>query len=134
MPEKAKPHQRALIIGLTVLGCVLMLVFGLRTLHALKRLRSAPPPPPFAAEVSTDVETIEDWMTIPFISHAYRVPPEILFEALQIPPHRNEKKSLKELNEEYYPNEDGYVLAAVKATILAHQTPPAPAPPTVPQP
>lgn len=75
-------------------------------------------------------------MTIPFISHNYGVPPDTLFDALNIDPGDKDdfKKSLKQLNDEYYPDTDGYVLATIKATILAHQSPAVPVPPDPPDP
>jgi hypothetical protein len=73
--------------------------------------------------METDVTMIRDWMTIPFISKMYHVPARILFKALDIPEHKNKEKSLKQLNEEYYPEVDGFVLEKVKATVLANQPP-----------
>lgn len=125
--------QRILFIALSILGVMLILFFGLRALRAFKKF-DGHRPPPLAKELETDVEDIEDWMTIPFISHNYGVPPEILFEALNIDPKETRKKSLKQLNDEFYPDEDGYVLATVKATILANQPPLPPAAPSAPNP
>jgi len=118
--------QRTLFIALSVIGGVLILFFGLRAARAFKKFDGHRPPPPYADEIETDVEIIEDWMTIPFISHTYGIPPEILFDALMISPQETHKYSLQEINEEYYPDHEGYVLEAVKAIILAHQTPPTP--------
>ena len=56
-------------------------------------------------------------MTIDYLSFTYQTPPNLLYDALNIPPKGNEKKSLAELNEEYYPDQPGYVLATVKETI-----------------
>jgi len=125
--------QRILFIALSILGVMLILFFGLRVFHAFKKF-DGHRPPPFAKELETDVEDIEDWMTIPFISHSYGVPPEILFDALSIDPKETHKKSLKQLNDEFYPDEDGYVLTTVKATILANQPPLPPTAPSAPNP
>jgi hypothetical protein len=129
----SEPHrkQRLLVAGITVLGCLLIAFFGVRALHAFKKFGGHLPPPP-AGEIETDVGQIREWMTVPFIARAYGVPGEILFDALGIPPQGNHKKSLKELNEEYHPEADGYVIETVKSAILSHQTPPPPAPPTQP--
>jgi hypothetical protein len=56
----------------------------------------------------------------------YHVPPRLLFETLQIPEHQNQEKSLKQLNDEYYPQAEGIVLEKVKTAILANQPPPSP--------
>jgi hypothetical protein len=115
-------RQRALVISLILIGLVVVGFFGWRTARAIRQFRGHPPPPPFAAEtLETDVSLIRDWMTIPFISRMYGVPARLLFKALDIPEHRNKEKSLKQLNEEYYPQADGIVLEKVKAAVLANQ-------------
>jgi hypothetical protein len=131
MSSHTSPKQRALVIGLILLGILFTAFFGMRAFHAFRRFNGHRPPPP--GKVETDVELIRDWMTIPFISRTYQVPPDVIFEALKIPPQKDHEKSLKVLNEEYYPSQDGYVLNLVKETILAHQPPPTPgsAPTTV---
>jgi hypothetical protein len=72
------------------------------------------------------VNLIRDWMTIPFISKMYHVRQHILFDALEIPEQGNREKSLKQLNEEYYPQTSGIVLEEVKAAVQAAlpETPP----------
>lgn len=118
--------QRALVTGLIVLGVLIVGFFGLRTLRAFREFRGHRPPP-FAPEgdqqAQTDVELIRDWMTIGFVSHSYRTSPKLLYEALGISPKGNEEKSLKQLNEEYFPDKPGYVLETVKATIQASLPP-----------
>lgn len=129
--------QRALVIALIVLGVVTVGFFGLRTLRAIKEFRGHRPPPPFGPadaqqEAATDVELIRDWMTIPYIARMYQVPPPMLFDAIGIHHKGNEEKSLKQLNDEFFPAEDGVVLEKVKAAILAIQPPPTPTVPPVP--
>jgi hypothetical protein len=125
--------QRLLFIALSVLGMVLILFFGWRALRAFKKF-DGHRPPPFAGKLQTDVEDIEDWMTIPFISHHYGAPPDALFDALGIEPEGNFKKSLKQLNDEFYPEADGFVLATVREAVLAQGPPQAPDSPTAPLP
>ena len=129
--------QRALVIALIVLGVVTVGFFGLRTLRAFKEFRGHRPPPPFGPadaqqEAATDVELIRDWMTIPYIARMYQVPPPMLFDAIGVHRKGNEDKSLKQLNEEYFPSEDGLVMEKVKAAILANQPPATPTLPPVP--
>lgn len=132
MKGQNKSGQRALFIALSGIGVLLILFFGMRTFRSFKKF-DRHRPPPFTEELQTDVEAIEDWMTIPFISHNYGVPPEILFDALDIEPKDsgNFKKSLRELNEEYYPETDGFVLETVKATVLVNLPPLQPTPPAL---
>ena len=114
---------RTLIFVLIFIGGLIVGFFGLRTLHAIRELGGhRPPPPPSAAEtegIETDVELIREWMTIPFISKMYHVPPNVLFDALGIPASKNREKSLKRLNREYFPQAEGFVLEKIKAAVLA---------------
>lgn len=126
-------QKRILFITLSIFGVILILFFGIRALKAFRKF-AGHRPPPFAEELQTDVETIEDWMTIPFISHNFGTPPELLFDSLNIDSRENHKKSLKELNDEFFPEADGYVLTTIKATVLAHQPPPMPDTPAIPSP
>ena len=141
--------SRILFILMAVLGGLLIIFFGMRSFRSFRKFDGHHPRPPFAGELETDVEQIEDWMTVPFISHTYGVPPEVIFDSLNIQVDENGKKglsqlknngkkSLKELNDEFFPGKDGYVLETVKAVILAHQAtmttgaPPPPPPPPFP--
>jgi hypothetical protein len=113
-------RQRNLVTGLIIIGLIIAGFFGLRAARVFRQFREHRPPPLLAAEhAETDVNLIRDWMTIPFIARIYRVPPNLLFDALEIPAHRNQEKSLKQLNEEYFPKVQGIVLEKIKATVLA---------------
>jgi hypothetical protein len=128
-------RQRTLVLGLILIGVVFVGFFGLRFFRAFREFRGHRPPPFPPADsqpVETDVELIRDWMTIGFISHTYRTPPNLLYKALDIPPRGNEDKSLQQLNDEYFPNQPGYVLETVKGTILASQPIPTALPPVTP--
>ena len=122
MDNSVNPRQRNFVVGLIIIGLMIVGFFGLRTVRAFRQFHGHRPPPPFATEhVETDVSLIRDWMTIPFISRLYHVPPSVLFEALKIPEQKNKEKSLKQLNEEYFPQEEGTVLEKIKATVLANE-------------
>ncbi len=126
--------QRMLTIGFIILGVIVTVFFGMRVLHAFKKFDGRRPPPP--GKVETDVELIRGWMTVPFIAKTYHVPDGIIFDELNIPEKGNMEKSLKELNEEYYPDQTGYVMKAVMEIVQTHLPPPhtAPEPPTTPAP
>ena len=130
-------RQRAFILGLILVGVLFVGFFGLRFFHAFREFRGHRPPPfppPGAEPAETDVNLIRDWMTIGFVSHTYRTPPDLLYKALNIRPNGNEKKSLQQLNAEFFPDQPGYVLETVKAAILASQPPPTAEPPGTPIP
>ena len=118
------PKQRALVLGLIVLGVVIVGFFGLRTVRAFRKFHGHHPPS--RGHIETDVQKIQDWMTIPFIARMYRVPEPVLFEAVGIPEQGNGKKSLKELNTTYFPDADGIVLQKIKTAIQMHQQSPPP--------
>ena len=134
MSANTNPKQKALVIGLIILGVLFTAFFGMRVARAFRKFDGHRPPP--RGEVETDVELIRDWMTIKFISRTYAVPERILFEALDISPNSNFEKSLKDINEEYFPDQDGYVLDLIKATVQTNlpQPPTGPTPPTAPAP
>jgi hypothetical protein len=73
-------------------------------------------------------------MTLPYISITYGLPPGLLYETLDIPPERAKKKSLKQLNNQYFPETPGIVLEKVKAVILEYQAtlPPVPSSTSLP--
>jgi len=135
MNNSMNTRQRNFVVGLIVIGLMIVGFFGLRTVRAFRQFHGHRPPPPFSGEkAETNVDLIRDWMTLQYISITYRLPPELLYETLKIPPKGNERKSLKELNDEYYPQAPGTVLELVKATILASQPPSTAVPPDTPVP
>jgi hypothetical protein len=131
MDNSTNPRQRNFVVGLITIGLMIIVFFGLRTARAFRQFQGHRPPPPFTTKTAeTDVDLIRDWMTIPFISNMYHVRPHILFEALDIPEQGNREKSLKQLNEEYFPEGQGIVLEKVRVAILAAiaERPPQPLP------
>jgi hypothetical protein len=121
------PKQRSLVTGLILIGLIIAVFFGLRTARAFRQFQEHRPAPPFATEdIETNVELVRDWMTIPFISKMYHVRPHILFEAMGIPEQGNRDKSLRQLNEEYFPEAQGIVETKVKAALLENLPPATP--------
>ncbi len=137
MLPKTNPKQRLVMIGLITIGILFTAFFGMRAFRAFKKFDGHGPPP--HGKIETDVELIRDWMTLSFIAKTYRVPERLLYDAIGVTPLGSNEKSLKQLNEDYYPDKDGFVMDTVKATITAHQPPPPPdsapttvSPPTAP--
>ena len=122
MNNSMNPRQRNFVVGLIVIGLMIIGFFGLRTVRAFRQFHGHRPPPPFSGEkAETDIDLIRDWMTLSYISITYHLSPELLYETLKIPPEGNERKSLKELNDQYYPEAPGLVLELVKSAVRAHQ-------------
>ena len=126
----ANPKQRALVIGLIVLGIIITIFFGMRAFHAFRKFGGHRPPP--LGKIETDVELIRDWMTVSLISKMYLVPEKEFFDALKVSPLGSHNKSLKDLNSAYYPDKAGFVMDTVKATIHAFQASHPPPPGTAP--
>jgi hypothetical protein len=112
------PSRRGKILttGLIILGLILVIFFGLRAVRSFIRLQQDGLKPGV-----TDVEQVKGWMTVPYIAHAYKVPEDYIFEQLNIPPQANRKKNLGQLNREFFPEERGATLNAVKAAIRHYQ-------------
>jgi len=123
--------QRALIIGLIALGVLIVAFFGVRAVRAFAHIRDGGfgPGRPHPEPSETDVELIRDWMTIPYIARTYGVPDRMLFKELRIPDKDNFEKSLKDLNDEYFPDQAGFVLETVKKAISERRPPPKPTAP-----
>jgi hypothetical protein len=133
MDNSTNLRQRNFVVGLVIIGLMIIVFFGLRTVRAFRQFHGHRPPPPFATRpVETDVNLIRDWMTIPFIANMYGLNPHILFKALDLPEQGNREKSLKQLSNEYFPEAEGIVLEKIKAAVLAALADLPPLPPDTP--
>lgn len=124
--------QKILTYILITIGALAMIFFGIRAMKSFMRMRGQGPfgkPPPAN---QTDISLIRDWMTVPYVARTYNIPPDALFKTLKIPDRENRKKSLMVLNDEFYPDQNGIVLAHIQAAIQAmqNQEPPPPFPAT----
>ncbi len=108
--------ERTFTIGLIVIGLILILFFGVRTVVSYIRIWQTGLQPGV-----TDVEAIRGWMTLPYIAIAYGVPEEYIFEQMGIPIEGNQSKSLGQLNREYAPGQPMAILDRVKEAIRRYQ-------------
>ncbi|MFN8411603.1 MAG: hypothetical protein U0Z26_04375 [Anaerolineales bacterium] len=115
--------KHILTILLIIAGVAIIGFFGMRAFRAYKHMEGHGPfngKPPAANQ--TDISSIRDWMTVPYISHMYNVPQDLFYKTLELPKDdKNDKMSLAQLNKKYYPDQDGVVLAHVQAVIQALQ-------------
>lgn len=114
---KPRPHYwpQLLVILLILSGVALTAFFGTRLLQSmaeLHRIRVRPG--------ETSVEMIRGWMTIPYISRAYRVPEDALWSGLGIQPERNRHKNLRALDQEFVNGQRDVILNKVKAIVSAY--------------
>lgn len=107
---------RILIVILIVVGITLTAFYGARLLRSTAQLRYAQTHPRI-----TDVGLIRGWMTIHYISRAYRVPENVLFQGLRIPEDGNRHKSLRELDRLYAGGQPGVILGKVRAIVQTYQ-------------
>lgn len=128
-PSTSSRWLRLATIALILLGVLVTVIFALRTLRSFMRVQRMRLEPG-----TTDVEMIRGWMTIPYISRAYDVPADYLFEALGIPENDYRNASLSEINRALFPGQPQVVLAQVKAAVIAYQAGGVPMPslPTLP--
>lgn len=131
-------RRRPVLIAGVVVALFVVLVFGGQAAWRLGRRLMGPPPPPR----QTDVALIADWMSVPYVSRAYRVPEPELYRALGIEPGegRGRRAPLREVARETGRSSDE-VLAVVRETVGAwqatHPGPPTPigaTPPPLPVP
>lgn len=113
---------------LLLLGLALVVFFGLRAGRAFFHLRGGD----FHPE-KPNPQDIRGWMTPAYLSKAFRLPPDCLYEKLGIPAAGNEKRSLQEINRTYYPDQPGYVLTRTREVIIEYQQERPPRPPNPPE-
>ena len=127
--------RRPFLVALVAVALVVVLVLGGRAAWRLGYRLLGPPPPPR----QTDVALIADWMSVPYVSRAYRVPEPELYRALDVAPEGRRMRPLREVARETGRGTDE-VLAIVRETVTSwqasHPGPPtpigAPAPPLPP--
>lgn len=114
---KTGAHRpRWIIVIVMVLGLCLTLIFVVRAARSFTRLRHMQMRPS-----ASNVNDLRGWMTIPHIARMYRVPEDVLFEALGLPAgdtYRN--RSLYDINQEFFPNQPRLGLEKVKNAILGY--------------
>jgi hypothetical protein len=100
------------LIILILIGIVLVLFFGFRMTKSFLQIRLTGLKPN-----TQDAELIKGWMTIPYIAKMYGVPPEVIYQQLNINEEENDKRSLAEINQKLFSGQQGYVIAQVKEII-----------------
>jgi hypothetical protein len=104
-----------LVAGVTI-ALIVVVLFGGRAAWRLGHRLMGPPPPR-----QTDVSLIADWMSVPYVGRAYRVPEPELYRALGVEPQGRRMRPLREIASETGRSSDD-VLAIVRETVGAWQT------------
>ena len=119
--------RRPWLIAILAIALVIALVVGGRGAVRLYFRLTGPPPPPR----QTDVSTIADWMTVPYVSRTYRVPEGELGRALNITPENRRTRTLAQIAGETGRTSDevvGIVRVTVSEWQATHPEPPRPPP------
>ena len=75
-------------------------------------------------------QPIRAWMSVPYVSHSYRVPPHVLYKAIGLTPTVHDRRPLREIaREQERPVET--LISELQEAII-HSRPPYPPPPTPP--
>jgi hypothetical protein len=76
-------------------------------------------------------EPIRPWMSVPYVSHSYRVPPYVLYQSIGLQPQPRDRRPLREIaREQNRPVED---LIKQLEDAIVHSRPPYPPPPPPPE-
>jgi hypothetical protein len=78
-------------------------------------------------------QPIQGWMNIPFISHTYHVPPEVIQDAIGLPREQRDRRPLRVIAAQQGRPLEELILAVTEA-ILAARAPQPPRPPEPPRP
>ena len=115
---------RWLTITLIVAGLALVIFFGARSVRSLREVLYLREQGFY--DGTADVSAIRSWMTIRYISLAYAVPEEYVWEQLGLPPAKDPDTTLMALNRQYNfgrPTEGGRapIEGLVQAIILEYR-------------
>lgn len=123
-------RRRPWLIAAVSLALLVVLAFGGRAAWRLGHRLLGPPPPPR----QTDVSQIAEWMSLPYVSRAYRVPEGELARALGVEPTGRRMRPLRDIAAETGRSSDETV-AIVRQTVTSWQANhPEPKPPGPPAP
>ncbi|HZO25154.1 MAG TPA: hypothetical protein VFH48_04075 [Chloroflexota bacterium] len=118
-------RRRPYLLAGVVVALIVVLAFGGRAAWRLGHRLLGPPPPPR----QTDVSLIADWMSVPYIGRAYRVPEPELYRALGVEPAERRVRPLRVIARDSERSTDE-VLTIVRETVSAwqeaHPGPPTP--------
>ena len=123
--------RRPWLIAAVSLGLIVVVLLGGRAAWRLGHRLFGPPPPPR----QSDVALIVDWMSVPYVSRAYRVPEPELYRALGVEPEGRRTRRLRDIAAATGRDPDE-VVETVRETVTAWQAShPAPSrPPGAPDP
>jgi hypothetical protein len=117
--------RRPWLIAAVSIGLIVVVLIGGRAAWRLGYRLLGPPPPPR----QTDVSLIADWMSVPYVSRAYRVPEPELYQALGVEPEGRRMRRLRDIARETDRDSDEVVeivRQAITTWQASHPGPPRP--------
>lgn len=113
-------RSKSVAVFIVILGVGLILFFGLRALHAIRRMPPIPPHPPEPIEAE---DGIRPWMNLKYVAKVYGVPPEYLVAYLTLEKtpekaHRSLEELNADLNLGMSENGDPLILVRLEQAIL----------------
>lgn len=111
-------RRTILIVAIALVG-LFTINFAVRTVQHARR---------FHARAD---EPIQSWMNIPYIAHSYHVPPQVIADALGIPPGTRDPRPLREIAATQGRSVDELV-SDIMAAINRFRPPPPPQPDAAP--
>jgi len=109
-------RSRPLLVAGAALALIVVVLIGGRAAWRLAFRLTGPPPPR-----QTDVALIADWMSVPYVGRAYRVPEPELFRALAVEREGHRMRPLREIASETGRSSDE-VLEIVRETVTTWQS------------
>ena len=101
---------------LVILGIGVTAFYGFRALRSFAQVQFAGLKPG-----TTNVNSIRDWKTIPYLAKMYCVSPDYLYNQIDVPSTGNDKNSLADLNKEYFFGLSGAILPKIQDAIRLAQ-------------
>lgn len=77
-------------------------------------------------------EPIRAWMSVPYVAHSYRVPPHVLYKAIDLPQDKRDKRPLREIAREQNRPVETLITELQDAIVQARPPYPTPSPPRPP--
>ncbi len=128
-PAAPSPLWRWLTVALLILGLLLTVLFALRATRSFRTFHDERGRPPREA-----TGNIEPWMTIPYVAAAYDVPEEFLYAQLGLDGEGLARKSLMQLERQYFDGERGLLRTRIQAALELYYADSAVPTPVVPDP
>lgn len=107
-------NRRLLLIVALVMVSLFTVNFAVRALNHGRRFRER-----------TD-EPIQSWMNVPYISRAYRVPPQVIAAAIGLTPEQRDRRPIQEIASEQGRTSEALIADIMAAITRARAANPAP--------